>query len=188
MSKSLILCHFPGTKKEPSKKALNLNGGTDEARLGFAPRSQSFAKVATQQKAQSVRYPDLFALLTPSVRKSAELAKAILTTINSAIKKSHTRWLLLMAGTTRLSWPVRIKRVYGFSFQKLRFFQRKVLRTLLTGRSNSGRFRTTCSEFSPLYSTTFDKKNKSDKRTLFFVNGGNDEARTRDLMRDRHAL
>ena len=34
--------------------------------------------------------------------KSAELAKAILTTINSAIKKSHTRWLLLMAGTTRL--------------------------------------------------------------------------------------
>ena len=35
--------------------------------------------------------------------KSAELAKAILTTINSAIKKSHTRWLLLMAGTTRLS-------------------------------------------------------------------------------------
>ena len=34
--------------------------------------------------------------------KSAELAKAILTTINSAIKKSHTRWLLLMAGPTRL--------------------------------------------------------------------------------------
>lgn len=25
--------------------------------LGFLPRSQSFAKVATQQKAQSVRYP-----------------------------------------------------------------------------------------------------------------------------------
>ena len=31
------------TKKEPLDKALDLNGGNDEARLGFAPRSQSFA-------------------------------------------------------------------------------------------------------------------------------------------------
>ena len=38
-------------------------------------------------------------------------------------------------------------------------------------------------EFSPLYSTTFDKKNKSDKRTYFFVNGGNDEARVSDYWR-----
>lgn len=31
---------------------------------------------------------------------------------------------------------------------------------------------------------------RNKKRTLkgFFYNGGNDEARTRDLMRDRHAL
>ena len=33
----------------------------------------------------------------------------------------------------------RIKRVYGFSFQKLRFFQRKVLRTLLArARTRAG--------------------------------------------------
>ena len=30
----------------------------NEARLGFAPRSQSFAFVASPQYAQSVRYPD----------------------------------------------------------------------------------------------------------------------------------
>ena len=34
----------------------------------------------------------------------------------------------------------------------------------------------------------FTKKNKSDKRTYFFVNGGTDEARTRDLLRDRQTL
>ena len=64
------------------------------------------------KSAQFPRYPNFatrkwvaLQLLLPQaqyVRKSAELAKAILTTINSAIKKSHTRWLLLMAGTTRL--------------------------------------------------------------------------------------
>ena len=35
-----------------------LYGAGDEARLGFAPRSQSFAFVALPQYAQSVRYPD----------------------------------------------------------------------------------------------------------------------------------
>lgn len=48
--------------------------------LGFASRSQSFAKVATQQQAHSVRYPDSVELvvtipnklyLSPSVRKFA---------------------------------------------------------------------------------------------------------------------
>ena len=77
-----------------------------------------------------------------------------------------------MAGTTRLSWPVRIKRVYGFSFQKLRFFQSKVLRTLLTGRSNSGRFKTTCGEFSPLYSTTFNKKISPTSGLIFSFMAG----------------
>ena len=32
-----------GQQKRASEKALDLNGGNDEARLGFAPRSQSFA-------------------------------------------------------------------------------------------------------------------------------------------------
>ena len=68
-------------------------------------------------------------------------------------------------------------RVLFYTFQKLRFFQRKVLRTLLTGRSNSGRFKTTCGEFSPLYSTTFNKKISPTSGLYFFVNGGNDEAR-----------
>ena len=87
-------------KKEPTKEALNLNGGNDEACLGFPPRSESFAyepsvQVSSISSLSEFRYAQY-------VRKSAELAKAILTTVNSAIKKSHTRWLLLMAGTTRL--------------------------------------------------------------------------------------
>lgn len=57
-----------------------------------------------------------------------------------------------------------------------------------SARSRSNFDRSSTREFSPLYSTISNKKNKSDKRTLSFVNGGNDEARTRDLMRDRHAL
>ncbi len=40
-----------------------------------------------------------------------------------------------------LSWLVRNKRAYGFSFQKHSFFQRKVLRTLLTSRSNLTKLR-----------------------------------------------
>ena len=76
-----------------------------------------------------------------------------------------------MAGTTRLSWPVRIKRVYGFSFQKLRFFQRKVLRTLLTGRSNY-KARLCLAEFSPLYSTTFDKKISPTSGLYFLLMAG----------------
>lgn len=35
---------------------------------------------------------------------------------------------------------------------------------------------------------SIDFTNKKDPRKGQFVNGGNDEARTRDLMRDRHAL
>ena len=66
--------------------------------LGFLPRSESFAyepsvQVSSISSLSEFRYAQY-------VRKSAELAKAILTTINSAIKKSHTRWLLLMAGLT----------------------------------------------------------------------------------------
>ena len=108
-------------------------------------------------------------VLAQYVRKSAELAKAILTTINSAIKKEPIKGSLLMAGTTRLSWPVRIKRVYGFSFQKLRFFQRKVLRTLLTGRSNSGRFKTTCGEFSPLMRSAIWQWKKQTLKVCFLL-------------------
>lgn len=74
------------TKKAPEGANL-INGGNDEARLGFAPRSQSFALTALPQYAQSVRYPDLFALLTPSVRKYAELAKSISHHWHSKIKK-----------------------------------------------------------------------------------------------------
>ena len=39
-----------------------------------------------------------------------------------------------------------------------------------------------------LFQNYLQKKNKSDKRTYFFVNGGTDEARTRDLLRDRQTL
>lgn len=37
-------------------------------------------------------------------------------------------------------------------------------------------------------SESIDFTNKKDPKKGQFVNGGNDEARTRDLMRDRHAL
>ncbi len=53
-------------------------------------------------------------------------------------------------------------------------------------RSNFDRS-STC-EFSPLYSTIPNKKISPTSGLHFFINGGNDEARTRDLMRDRHAL
>ena len=35
---------------------------------------------------------------------------------------------------------------------------------------------------------SIDFTNKKDPQEGQFLNGGNDEARTRDLMRDRHAL
>ena len=60
-------------KKEPSKKALNLNGGTDEARLGFAPRSNSLVYEPTVLT-NSIFSLSGLALCASSVRKSAELA------------------------------------------------------------------------------------------------------------------
>lgn len=47
-----------GTKKEPSKKALDLNGGNDEARLGFPPRSEISAFKPHGLVAPFLRYPD----------------------------------------------------------------------------------------------------------------------------------
>ena len=76
--------------------------GTTRLVLDLLHAHRVSPKKALLLPAQSVRYPDLFTTFTPSVRKSAELANTLLATINSAIKKSHTRWLLLMAGTTRL--------------------------------------------------------------------------------------
>ena len=64
-----------------------------------------------------------------------------------------------------------IKYIYGFSFQKLRFFQRKVLRTLLTGRSNY-KARLCLAEFSPLFSTTFDKKISPTSGLYFLLMAG----------------
>ena len=109
--------------------------------------------------------------------KSAELAKAILTTINSAIKKSHTRWLLLMAGTTRLSWVARVKRQFRILLLGLCPIA-KLLQPLLAPRSNSI-IRSRLCRFLGI---------KKEGVNTFSLNGGNDEARTRDLMRDRHAL
>ena len=65
-------------------------------RFCFSYEKQHSVKLFTGTAFRSLSF-------TSALPKSAELAKAILTTINSAIKKSHTRWLLLMAGTTRLS-------------------------------------------------------------------------------------
>ena len=41
---------------------------------------------------------------------------------------------------------------------------------------------------SRLFYSLFSTKKISPTSGLIFINGGNDEARTRDLMRDRHAL
>ena len=41
---------------------------------------------------------------------------------------------------------------------------------------------------SRLFYSKFSTKKISPTSGLIFINGGNDEARTRDLMRDRHAL
>ena len=108
ISKSMIQNSNQGNKKEPSKKALDLNGGNDEACLGLlavhnfcTPFWFFLRKTALRQVVhRDVTRPHF--VRSSHLPKSAELAKAILTTINSAIKKSHTRWLLLMAGTTRL--------------------------------------------------------------------------------------
>ena len=85
-----------------------VNGGNDEARLGllavhnfYTPFLFFLRKTALRQVVhRDVTRPHF--VRSSHLPKSAELAKAILTTFNSAIKKSHTRWLLLMAGTTRL--------------------------------------------------------------------------------------
>ena len=84
--------NFLNTSKTPFKQLLNA--------IWIFTESKFFKKLPTKYVKLAILYvkiPD-----TEHLPKSAEIAKAILPTINSAIKKSHTRWLLLMAGTTRL--------------------------------------------------------------------------------------
>ena len=80
-----------------------------------------------------------------------------------------------MAGMTGLSWVARIKRQFRVLTSWF-YHLSKTLQPLLAPRSNSGRFKTTCGEFSPLYSTTKNKKISPTSGLIFLLNGGNDEA------------
>ena len=65
-----------------------------------------------------------------------------------------------------LSWIFCVKRVYGFSFQKLRFFQRKVLRTLQKIRSNSTKCFRILVASRPHH--TLNKKDSNKSHCLFY--------------------
>ena len=65
------------------------NGAGDEARLGFAPCSQSFALVPLAQYAQSVRYPD-FTSFHPSANPPNSITE-LLATIYTQLKRP-TKW------------------------------------------------------------------------------------------------
>ena len=56
--------------------------------------------------------------------------------IMHTIKDKSLKLLSFMERETRLSWPVRVERAYGFCFKNFILFA-KDLRTPLTGRSNS---------------------------------------------------
>ena len=64
-------------------------------RFGFSYEKQHSVKLFTGTAFRSLSF-------TSALPKSAELAKAILTTINSAIKKEPIKDSLFMAGLTRL--------------------------------------------------------------------------------------
>ena len=90
----------------------SFNGGNDEACLGFPPRSESFAyepsvQVSSISSLSEFRYAEMNCFAAPASASSIRTGIRRTRISNShhyhsAIKKSHTRWLLLMAGTTRL--------------------------------------------------------------------------------------
>ena len=102
-----IFTYYKGQELE----TLVLYGAGDEARLGFASRSESFAIEPCGSSLLN------FLATRISLRGNELLC-------NSCFRKLNT-------SANPLSCCARIKRAYGFSFQKLRFFQRKALRTLL---------------------------------------------------------
>ena len=139
-------------KNRPNGLLFIVNGGNDEARLGllavhnfYTPFLFFLRKTALRQVVhRDVTRPHF--VRSSHLPKSAELAKAIFTTINSAIKKEPIKGSLLMAGTTRLSWVARVKRQFRILLFGLCPIA-KLLQPLLAPRSNSGRFKTTCGEF-----------------------------------------
>ena len=76
LAKKQSLALSSANKKKPFQDFSLLAG--DEARLGFAPRSQSFAFVPLAQYAQSVRYPD-FTSFHPSANPPNSITKLLAT-------------------------------------------------------------------------------------------------------------
>ena len=87
------------------------------------------------------------------------------------IQKKTPLGVFKMAGTTRPSWIVHDERQFQILTSRFHLLS-KLLQPPLTIRSNSGRFKTTCCEFSPFYSTAKEQKNKPDKRTYFLLMAG----------------
>ena len=94
-------------QKRVSKKALDLNGGNDQACLGLlAVRKLSFVLFLLREITTHYSFLTWTAFrslsLTTALPKSAELAISVSLHWHSAIKKEPIKGSLLMAGTTRL--------------------------------------------------------------------------------------
>ncbi len=89
-----------------------------------------------------------------------------------------------MAGLTGLSWSLACNGVVDFLFNS--FAVSKENSSSLSSLPFEPDKALPCG--SRPVNSNIGQKNRPDKRVLFFVNGGADGARTRDLMRDRHAL